>query len=84
MNKLKNGGVMSEFKRWLQSSRIKNMDTVKGDFARDIVADRNFPIEDDKSKIFEYIEKQLHKNGTYEAFGEFKSLYSYFIRTIKK
>lgn len=75
---------MSKFKTWLQSSRIIHMDTIKGDFARDIVTDPNFPDEDDRQIIYKYIEHQLLKNGTSDALPEFKALYSYFLKQTMK
>ncbi|WP_072975908.1 YozE family protein [Tissierella praeacuta] len=71
---------MSNFLDWLSKSRIKNMDTIKGDFARDILRDRNFPNTDDKDEIYQYIKSQLRKHNHPESFSEFTSLYRYYLK----
>lgn len=75
---------MNNFKEWLKQSKIKNKDTIKGDFARDIISDPNFPDIDDKQKIYDYMERQTRRGGTSDALPEFKALYRYYLKQMKR
>lgn len=67
---------MSKFVEWLSSSSIKDMDTVKGDLARYIVSDDNFPDTDDRCEIYRYIEANLIVADPQKVLGEFLELYN--------
>lgn len=73
---------MQSFKEWVV--KYKDDDTIKGDLARDILRDKNFPDTADKKQILEYIEMQLYRHGTSDAFKDFKSLYASYSRSIER
>jgi uncharacterized protein YozE (UPF0346 family) len=70
---------MQNFKEWI--AKYKDEDTIKGDLARDILRDKNFPETNDKEQIFNYIETQLHRHGISHAFKDFKSMYASYLKS---
>lgn len=64
---------MNNFKGWLKQSKIKDKNSIKGDFTRDILSDPNFPTVDDKQTIYDYMESQTRKGGTIDVLPEFKA-----------
>lgn len=49
------------------------LDSPIGDFANDVLRDKNFPSEKSEKEILEYLDFQTMKAGTNEAFKEFLS-----------
>ncbi len=70
----------NKFKEWLKTSEIKNMDTVKGDLARAIIADDEFPAEDDREVIINYMDSRLIVPDTEMVLKELKDLYICYLK----
>jgi len=71
---------MPGFKEWVV--KYEGKDTIKGDLAKDILRDKDFPDTEDKERIFSYMESQLHRHGISHAFKDFKSLYASYLKSL--
>ncbi|MDO5707824.1 MAG: hypothetical protein Q4P31_04260 [Andreesenia angusta] len=65
----------NEFKKWLKTSEIKDMDSIKGDLARAIIDDDDFPIEDNKEVINDYMKSRLIVPNVDLVLQELRELY---------
>ncbi len=70
---------MLTFKEWL--IKYKDKDTIRGDLAKDIIRDRNFPDTVDKEKVFSYMEYQLRLHDNKQVFSTFKRMYADYLKT---
>lgn len=68
------------FKEWLKISEIKDMDTVKGDIARAILSDDEFPLEDDREIICNYMKSRLIVPNEELILNELNSLYTCYLK----
>lgn len=65
---------MDNFKSWIFNSKFIDSLTVRGDIARDIMDDSDFPTSKNRNIIFEYVELKLSQ----QDFLEFKKIYDLF------
>ena len=72
--------LSNPFKEWLKTSEIKDMDTVKGDIARAIISDDNFPEEDDRDVIYGYFKSILIVANEEMVLKELLSLYTCYLK----
>lgn len=72
---------MQTFKEWVV--KYKGKDNIRGDFAEDILRDKNFPDTNDKDKILSYVEFQLRHHGNSKAFPTFKRMYDSYLKSLK-
>lgn len=63
------------FKNWLKTSSIRDMDTIKGDLTRAIINDDEFPEIDNLEIVMEYMKSRLIVPNTDLILKELKDLY---------
>ena len=63
-----NPAICSHFKEWAVN-KYENVDSPRGDFARDMRDDKDFPNIDDESVIYEYLIRNGACEGALKAFN---------------
>jgi len=67
------------FKNWI--TKFKDVDLIIGDLAKEIVADGDFPDDDDLSEILEYL---LAKNIDYVLIEDFCTIWNFYLVSAKR
>ena len=75
---------MINFKDCLSKSRYISSDSIRGDLAKDIMSDKEFPNSNDEETLINYVRHKLVWKGHSQDISEFKKMYKSYVAYINK